>query len=229
MIVTLGVAGLIVGALMPALIARLPDRDYPDGAAPTPYRVLASAPGLPLILALATATVWVLIGIARDDGSAGLSAYLVVAALGVAMSYVDLREHLLPDRLTLTALLAASALLALAAARTGEWSWYGRAWAGAVAMFVFYLALATLRPADLGLGDVKLAAVIGLLLGWAGWSAVILGAFLAFLLGGLAGIVMIVIGKAGRRTAIPFGPPMLVGALLALVWGQLMLDAYLDL
>lgn len=229
MIAALGVAGLFVGAVLPRLIARLPDRGCPDAPAPTPYRDLAAAPRLPLIFAAATATVWILIGIGRADGPAGLSAYLVVGALGVAMSYVDLREHLLPDLLTIPALAAAGALLALAAATTGEWGWYARAWAGAAVMFAFYLALAAVRPADLGLGDVKLAAVIGLLLGWAGWSAVILGAFLAFLFGGLAGLVMVTVGKAGRHTAIPFGPSMLVGALAALVWGQVMVSAYLNL
>ncbi|MGH8827364.1 MAG: prepilin peptidase, partial [Jiangellaceae bacterium] len=193
------------------------------------YQDLAAAPRLPLIFAAVTATVWALIGTTSTDGPAGLSAYLVVGALGVAMSYVDLREHLLPDWLTLPALAAAGSLLALAAATTGEWGWYGRAWAGAAVMFAFYLALTAIRPTDLGLGDVKLAAVIGLLLGWAGWTAVILGAFLAFLIGGLAGIVMVIIGKAGRHTAIPFGPSMLVGALAALVWGEAVLDVYLNL
>jgi leader peptidase (prepilin peptidase)/N-methyltransferase len=84
-----------------------------------------------------------------------------------------------------------------------------------------------LRPADLGLGDVKLAAVVGLVTGWLGWGIAVVAAFLGFLLGGLAGVALVLAGRAGRRTAIPFGPFMLAGALVAVAQGGTLVDAYL--
>lgn len=244
LVVVLAAAGLVAGALLPLLIARIPDRPVevvpadgvvgPEAApspspelveggrppTPVPYRELAAAPRLTLWLAVATAAVWALLTIARDGAPAApedLPAYLVVGLLGVAMAYIDLRTQLLPDWLTLTALGAAGAWLTVAAALTDSWGAYGRAWAAAGACLAFYLLLALLRPADLGLGDVKLSVSLGLLLGWTGWAAVASGVFLAFLVGGVVGIALLVVGRAGRRTSLPFGPPMLVGALLALL------------
>ncbi|TDE09438.1 prepilin peptidase [Jiangella asiatica] len=220
-VLVLALAGMLAGGALPQAIARIPDRppveEPADDDPPTPYRVLAAAPRLALWLALATAAVWALLAVARRDSAADLPAYLTVGALGVAMAYVDLREHLLPDWLTYSALAAGAALLTVAAVATQEWGAYGRAWAGAAACLAFYLFLALLRPADLGLGDVKLAAVVGLLLGWAGWSTLVLGVFLGFLVGGVIGIVLMTAGRAGRRTSLPFGPPMLIGALLAVL------------
>lgn len=244
LVLVLGAAGLVAGALLPLLIAHIPDRppitvpgagepgevspqqvssELVEGGRPpipVPYRELAAAPRLALWLSLATAAVWTLLALARDGASTApedLPAYLVVGLLGVALAYVDLRTLLLPDRLTLTALGAAGAWLMVAAALTGDWGAYGRAWAAAAACLAFYLLLALLRPSDLGLGDVKLSASLGLLLGWSGWTTVASGVFLAFLAGGLIGIVLVAVGRAGRRTSLPFGPPMLVGALAALL------------
>nr|WP_281352478.1 A24 family peptidase [Phytoactinopolyspora alkaliphila] len=168
-------------------------------------------------------------GLARAELSSALPAFLLVGALGVAMAYVDIREHRLPDWLTYPALVGAAVALAVAAGVDGEWGAYARAWAGAGACVAFYLFLAVLRPSDLGLGDVKLSAVIGLLLGWIGWPVLIFGVFSAFVVGALLGLLLIVAGRAGRRSAIPFGPPMLVGMVLAVVWGQTLVDAYLTL
>jgi leader peptidase (prepilin peptidase)/N-methyltransferase len=69
----------------------------------------------------------------------------------------------------------------------------------------------------MGFGDVKLAGLLGLYLGWLGWSPVWIGTLAGFLLGGLAGVALLVARRAHRRTAIPFGPSMLAGALLAVL------------
>jgi leader peptidase (prepilin peptidase)/N-methyltransferase len=227
------VGGLVIGALLPTLLRALPDRNdmpdrdvEPDGPVRTPYRVLAARRGLRPALGVATAVTWGILAASRGRG-ADLPAYLVVAALGVGSAYVDLREHRLPDPLTSSALAAAGVLLAVAAAVDGDWSAYARAWMVAAVMFAAFLGLAVLRPADLGLGDVKLAAVVGLVTGWLGWGIAVVGAFLGFLLGGLAGGALVLAGRAGRRTAIPFGPFMLAGALVAVAQGGALLDAYL--
>lgn len=228
MIPLLAGAGLVVGAALPWLITRIPDREPMDGSPPaTPYRELASASGLPVILALVTAGVWSLLGLSHAELDEATPAYLAVTGLGVAMAYVDIREHRLPDWLTFPALGAAAIALGAAATVTGEWGSYGNAWAAAGASLVFYLALALLRPADLGLGDVKLGVVLGLLLGWLGWPMVILGVFSGFVVGALLGVVLMLAGRAGRRSSIPFGPAMLLGALITIVWGEPLIDAYL--
>lgn len=219
--------GLLLGWFLPNLLALLPDRESePAERARTPYRVLAARRGLRPLLAAPTAATWGLLA-AVLGWRADLPAFLAVATLGVAMAYVDLREHRLPDPLTSAALVAAALLLAPAAAVTGEWGAYGRAWIVAASMFAAYLVLALLRPADLGLGDVKLAAVLGLVTGWLGWDIALAGIFLGFLAAGLVAVGLVLAGRAGRRTAVPFGPFMLFGALVAVGWGEPLLDAYL--
>jgi leader peptidase (prepilin peptidase)/N-methyltransferase len=80
----------------------------------------------------------------------------------------------------------------------------------------------------MGFGDVKLAGVLGLVLGWLGWSILLVGGFLGFLLGAVVGGALMAVRKAGRKSKIPFGPFMLAGALLAILWGGQVWDAYLD-
>lgn len=220
-------AGLLVGALLPRAIGMIPDRaGAPDGAPRTPYRQLAAVPRLWVPLAVLTGIAWALLAAARGL-SLDLLAYLLVAALGVAMAYIDVREHRLPDWLTYPAVMGSAGLLLLPAAITGEWGAYGRAWLGALALTAGFFVLAVVRPTDLGMGDVKLAASLGLLLGWIGWAHVVLGAFASFLLGGLYSIALLATRRAGRRSEIPFGPFMLAGALVTVVWGAPILDAYL--
>ncbi len=108
----------------------------------------------------------------------------------------------------------------------GSWDAYLRAWLGGLALFAFYFLLAFIYPAGMGFGDVKLAGVIGLYLGWLGWGSVLVGAFLGFLLGAVVGVALIVFGSAGRKSAIPFGPFMLAGAFIAVMWGQNLSDLY---
>ena len=224
----IAVLGLVAGALLPSLVAKLPDRDREPGerAPRTSYRVLAATPRLRPVLSGVTAATWAVLAMARG-WVPDLPAYLLVAALGVALAWVDLREHRLPDMLTALALTGGGLFLGLAAGATGNWVGYGRAWLVAGVMFAAFLGLAMLRPADLGLGDVKLAGVVGLMMGWLGWGEAVLGTFLGFLFGGVVGIFLLLAGRAGRRTALPFGPFMLLGALVAIAAGGVVMDAYL--
>jgi leader peptidase (prepilin peptidase)/N-methyltransferase len=83
------------------------------------------------------------------------------------------------------------------------------------ALWALYFILAFLHPGGMGFGDVKLAGLLGLYLGWLGWTEVWVGTFAGFLFGGLVGVVLLLSRRASRKTAIPFGPYMLGGALLA--------------
>jgi leader peptidase (prepilin peptidase)/N-methyltransferase len=210
--------------LLPAYIRRLPERD-PD--APAGYAAIAASRSLPGLLAAAAAVVGALLGWGRA-GQPDLPAFLALGVLGTGMAYVDLRCHLLPDRLTVPALVAGAVLLAAAApaSQDGGTS-YARAWAAAGALLLFYLLLALIYPAGLGLGDVKLAATLGLHLGWLSWSAAVVGTLAAFFIGGLVGLALLLARRATRGTAIPFGPSMLLGALVAVVWAEPIVAWYL--
>ena len=81
----------------------------------------------------------------------------------------------------------------------------------------------------MGFGDVKLAGVLGAYLAWLGWAALVVGGFLGFALGAVVGVAMMVAGRAGRRTALPFGPFMLLGALLAIFLAEPLSQWYLGL
>jgi leader peptidase (prepilin peptidase)/N-methyltransferase len=97
-----------------------------------------------------------------------------------------------------------------------------------LALYGFYFVLALIYPRGMGFGDVKLAGVLGLYLGWLGWAEVVAGAFLGFLFGGVVGGVLLLVRRAGRKSMIPFGPFMLAGALVAIIWGGALADLYLD-
>ncbi|MFT4221014.1 MAG: A24 family peptidase [Microbacterium sp.] len=147
-------------------------------------------------------------------------AYAAFAVVGVVLAVIDLRSHRLPNRIVLPSYVGAMGLLALACLLGADWWQLARAGAGMAAMFMFYFALRLVRPAGMGGGDVKLSGVVGLFLGWAGWAPLVVGALAAFLLGGIAGLVLMAARKADRRTAIPFGPFMLLGAWVGIVAGD---------
>lgn len=76
--------------------------------------------------------------------------------------------------------------------------------------------VAAIWPTALGFGDVKLLGLLGLLLGWFGWGVLLAGVFLGLLIGALVSLALLATRRAGWRTALPFGPPLMVGAVLAL-------------
>lgn len=156
-----------------------------------------------------------------------LPAFLYLAAVGVALALIDLDTHRLPDVLTLPSYAVAVVLLGGAALLGSDSGSLLRAVLGGVVAYAFYFALRFAYPAGMGGGDVKLAGVLGLYLGWIGWGALVVGLFLGFLLGGLFGVVLIAARRGGRKTKVPYGPFMLLGALVAVFAGQPLADAYL--
>lgn len=146
---------------------------------------------------------------------AELAAFAAAAVVVALMMTVDLADHRLPDRFVVAALIALVVPLAVAAATTSAWSSFGRALLGGLALLVGYFLLAYIAPWGLGLGDVKFAAVIGCFLGWFAWQAVAWGTLLAFAINALVGIIVLVSRRGHGRTDIPFGPAMVLGAVLA--------------
>ncbi|NAZ74896.1 prepilin peptidase [Kineococcus sp. T13] len=158
-----------------------------------------------------------------------LPAYLYLAGIAVPLTLIDLQVHRLPDRIVLPSYAVALVLLTAASAGSGNWTALLRALAGGCVLFLLYAVVFVVKPGGMGLGDVKLAGVLGLYLAWWGWDALAVGSFLAFLLGGLVAVPLVLFTAAGRRSKMPFGPAMLGGALLALVVAEPVGDWYLSL
>jgi leader peptidase (prepilin peptidase)/N-methyltransferase len=148
--------------------------------------------------------------------ASAIPAYLYFTAVGLALAVIDLEHRRLPTVIVapsypvLAVLLGASALW-----QSDGWS-FVRAVLGSAALFAFFFALAFIYPAGMGFGDVRLAGLVGGVLGYLSWSYWVIGSFAGFFLGALVGVVLIALRRGGRRTAVPFGPFMVAGALLAL-------------
>ena len=158
-----------------------------------------------------------------------LAALLTAMAGSVALTLIDLDTHRLPNRIVLPAYPVLLVLLTLSSVLTGEWGALLRGLVGMAVLGGVYLLLALAVPRGMGLGDVKLAGVLGLVLAYLGWGPLAVGAFAGFLLGGTFGIVLLVVGRARRSTGIPFGPWMLLGAWVGAFAGGPIWDAYLRL
>ncbi|BDZ40596.1 prepilin peptidase [Microbacterium suwonense] len=158
-----------------------------------------------------------------------LLALLWFAASGIALTLIDLDVRRLPASIVRIGLVVVAVLLALACVLGADVWALVRGIAGCLVLYVFYALLRGARPGGMGGGDVRLAGLIGLVLGWFGASALIIGAFAAFVLGGVYGVLLILLRGARRTTAVPFGPWMIIGAWVGLVAGPLIAGWYLGL
>jgi len=149
-------------------------------------------------------------------GWAALPAYLFFGWLAVALVWIDIDVHRLPDGLVLPAYPALLALLACASLGAGDWRPMLNALIAMTVLYALYFVMAFISPASLGFGDVKLSGLIGLVLGWLGLGTALLGLLAGFVAGGVIAIVMLVAQRAGLRSHIAFGPAMLLGAFAAL-------------
>jgi leader peptidase (prepilin peptidase) / N-methyltransferase len=224
-----GAVGLVAGALLRGVVFRLsvpagaPDRVTCPGCAarlrrwPSPRcPECGHAVGTPAVLELVTAAVLALLA-GRFGGQPLTLALGFLGALGVALAAIDISVQRLPDRLTLPAYPVLTALLAIAAVTGHDLAALWRALLGGLVLGAAYLLLGLVRPGQLGGGDIKLAGLAGLALGWLGWRAVLTGAALGFVLAGLAGLVLLAARRVTLRGTISFGPFLLGGALLVIL------------
>ena len=172
----------------------------------------------PAVLELVTAAVLALL-CGRFGGQPVTLALGFLGVLGVALAAIDIRVQRLPDRLTLPAYPVLLVLLAVAALAGHDPSALVRALLGGLAMAAGYLLLGVARPGQLGGGDIKLAGLAGLVLGWLGWRALLFGAALGFVLAGMASLVLLAAHRVTLRSTVSFGPYLLGGALLAILAG----------
>ncbi|MDQ7994097.1 MAG: prepilin peptidase [Propionicimonas sp.] len=166
---------------------------------------------------------------ASGAGVAVLFAFWWFAGSSVALTLIDLDTRRLPNAIVLPCYLVGAALLTTAGLLGADWSALFRAGIGMIALFGLYAALWLVRPGAMGAGDVKLAGVVGLYLGWLGWGPLAVGVFSAFLLGGVFGITLLASRRAGRKTAIAFGPWIILGAWTGVLAGTQLAQLYLTL
>ena len=146
-----------------------------------------------------------------------LAALLYLAAVGALLGFIDVKVKRLPDRFTLPSYGIAAVLLAAAAPFTENGSQrLQHALIGMAALLALYFLQAFAAPAGIGMGDVKLSGVLGLYLGWFGQDAWVAGLLATYLLGGLAGVGVLIVRRT-RKGEFPFGPSMLLGTHVAVL------------
>jgi leader peptidase (prepilin peptidase)/N-methyltransferase len=187
--------------VVPGLLSVLP----PSGRCPSCRARIGPAP---FAVELATGAVLALLALRMSDPWV-LAALGWLGAVGVALWFVDVAVHRLPDQLTYAAFVGVIVLL-LGSLEVSRVGWAALAGLG---MAAFYLLLILVYPAGMGLGDAKLALSLGTALGWFGWVVTVLGTAAGFLLAGLFAAVALALGRVSRKTRIPHGPFMLLGAL----------------
>ena len=256
-VIIVGLLGLAVGSFINVVVWRVPRGQsvvHPPSACPKCRRPIRARDNVPVLSWLAlsgrcrdcaepisaryplvesvTAALFVALAFRFDvlgTQALALPAFLFLGAIGVALALIDLDTHRLPNAIVLPAYPVALALLGVATVGSVNPDAIVRALVGGAAMFAFYFILAVAVPRGMGFGDVKLAGVLGLYLGWLGWGTLVVGGFAAFVLGGVFSIVLLLMRRAGRGSGIPFGPWMLAGAGIGIFFGEQLAGAYLAL
>lgn len=182
-----------------------------------PYRDLAARPGLAARLAAAAAASGLMIGLALGwDWS--LVFWVPLVPVGVTLGYIDWHTRLLPSDLVRPAYVIAVVGVVVAAVGSSDYGDLERAALGWLVAGGLYGLLWFVYPPGLGFGDVRLAGVIGITLGYLGWGPLLVGLYGGFLLGGVIGALLRV-SRVVRQRHVPFGPFMLVGVLVGIAWG----------
>jgi leader peptidase (prepilin peptidase)/N-methyltransferase len=251
--VVLGLFGLVVGSFLNVVIYRIPRGESlvrPASHCPSCGRPIRRRHNVPLagwlalrgrcadcrtriggrypLVELATGLLFLAVALRMDQLHllSALPAYLYFAAIGIALAVIDLDCRRLPDAIVLPSYPVLAVLLTFSAWWQHNWWALARAGIGGAALFAFFYALAVVYPAGMGMGDVKLAGPLGMALGYLSWPTLLIGSFGAFVLSAVVGIVIIVGRRGTRKTAIPFGPFMIAGALLAIFAASAIADGY---
>jgi leader peptidase (prepilin peptidase)/N-methyltransferase len=237
------VLGLLVGSFLNVVVARVPDGRSvvrPPSACPRCDTVLLARDNVPVLSWLAlrgrcrtcrapiswrypavevlTAGLFALVA-RRFGWSPSLPAELLLVTGLVPLAVIDAERLILPRRIVWPTGAAVLAALVAAATTTGQWHRLGVAAICAAAAFAAFLALHLVSPSGLGFGDVRLAPVIALATGWLGWEAAVVAFFVANLVGAVVGVALIATGRRSRRSPVPLGVFLAVGAVVALVVG----------
>lgn len=239
-----GFLGLVVGSALTSVVERVPAQLAmlnPGPRCATCAAPLSAWESLPLVSwlvlrgrcahcghgisprypAIEVLTAGLFVGVALRFGlQPAVFPYWLLAATLVAISAIDLEHHIVPNRIvypvlavTLPLLVAVSLAdgtpFALASAAIGGLAGFG-------ALFVIHL----IQPQGMGFGDVRLAGLIGIYLGWLSLGSVAAGLVLGFVAAAMAGLGLMAAGKAGRKSKVAFGPFLALGAMVVVYWGN---------
>jgi len=248
-----GILGLAIGSFLNVVVWRLPREEslsHPGSHCPACGHPIRPYDNIPVVS-------WLLLrGRCRDCGERISVRYpLVEAGTGIAFAataawvgwsvllpfalwfvaaciallLIDIDHHRLPNVLTFSTYAVVLVGFALTASLEAQWTDFRRALLGGLALALFFGVLSFLFPRGMGWGDAKLALSLGSVMAWTSWGALVVGGFGAFLLGAVWGVGAMVFGRAGRKSALPFGPFMIIAAFAAVVWGQPIADWYAGL
>ncbi|NIA26068.1 MAG: prepilin peptidase [Gammaproteobacteria bacterium] len=155
--------------------------------------------------------------------------YLWFVAVTIVLGLTDLDHHRIPNRILYPSTAIGLVLLVGGAFADGAAENLPRALAGGAIYFGLLFIIALAARGGFGMGDVKLAFFLGLFLAYASWGILVVGIFLAFFVGGLGAIVLLVTRLRGRKDPIAFGPALIAGAWIAIPMGQSLLSWYLGM
>lgn len=253
LVVVCGVLGLLVGSFLNVVIWRVPRDESivtPRSHCPQCDNELRNVDNIPVVswlflrgkchfcdnpisaryplVELLTGLLFAAMALRFDEGDElwALPAYLVLSASLVAISGIDIDHHRIPNKIVYPTLFAVAPLLAVAAAGTGEWDSLVRAAAGGAIGFGILFLIHVAAPRGMGFGDVRLAGLLGVALGWLGLGHVFVGLFLGFLTSSVISLLLIGLRIRSRKDRIPFGPFLALGAVLAVFVGRPLLEWY---
>lgn len=209
----LALVGLLVGVIAEGIAT---DRSFQS---------IRAQPGRTPAVAIATALLFAVTPLAVDVDWV-LPAYLWFVAVTVTLTLTDLDTKLIPNRILFPGTIVG--LVLLMGGAIIEDGPIVRPLAGGVIYFVLLLVLALIARGGFGFGDVKLAFLLGLFTAYQSWETLIVAVFAAFLLGGLVSAILVVFRIRSRKDSIPFGPYLVAGAYLAIVWAGTIASWYLD-
>lgn len=215
-------AGLVAGGPITAVISRVPRKEPVRPA----IRFGVPSTRRATFIQLACAALFAAAAL-RFGFTLALPAWLVLFAALLAISIIDLEHYIVPNRILIPLTAAAVPLLALAVLGddAGVADFVRGLLGGAIGLTVMFI-LNLISPRGMGMGDVKMSFPLGLYLGFLGWGELVLGFFSAFLLGALVGVALIALKRRGRKDAVPFGPFLAAGTVIAALWGEPILRWY---
>ncbi len=251
LVVVAGIAGLVVGSFLTVVVHRVPaglsivaPRSRCPGCLAT-IRPIDNVPVLSYLAMrgrcrscrepisiryplteIATALCFSAVA-ARLETPWAVPAYCVLAGSLVALTFIDLEHLRLPTPVIVTTLAVGVPLLVLASVATHRIAALGAAAASGAICMVAFAVLYVASRRGIGLGDVRLAAMCGVFLGWLGYRVAAVGMLLSFAVAGVAGVVLLTTGRAGRKSRIPFGPFLAAGTLTAVCYGPTMARIWL--
>ncbi len=209
----LGIPG---GMFANLLVERIPEKRK---LRPLPGARTMAATRLQLATILATIALFTGVGL-RFGADWVVPAYLVFFVCLVSISVIDFQRQIIPNYIVYPTIFASIPLLALAALLGGDWNRFGHALMGATLAFLALFVIHIIQPSGMGFGDVRLAFVLGLFLGWINLTHVLTGLFLGVVLISVVGVLLALLRLKSLQEHIAFGPFLAAGSTLAVFAGH---------